>query len=123
VRDVVKVFPADVSGPAYLRALRSPLPQVPLMPTGGVHLTTAESFLKAGACCLGVGGRSWNPRRLALATLPAFASLLPSMPRSSPEFARPDELPPFSALSLLQISPGPPILPEISSSTRTSRIS
>ena len=56
--DVVKVFPADVGGPAYLKALRGPLPQIRLMPTGGVDLTTAESFLKAGACCLGVGIRS-----------------------------------------------------------------
>lgn len=54
--DVVKVFPADVGGPSYLKALRGPLPQVRLMPTGGVDLTTAEAFLKAGACCLGVGG-------------------------------------------------------------------
>src|SRR6516165_1505332 len=54
--DIVKVFPADVGGPAYLKALRGPLPQVRLMPTGGVDLTTAESFLKARACCLGVGG-------------------------------------------------------------------
>src|SRR5271166_2023791 len=54
--DVVKIFPADVGGPAYLRALRGPLPQVRLMPTGVVDLTTAEAFLKAGACCLGVGG-------------------------------------------------------------------
>lgn len=54
--DVVKVFPADVGGPAYLKAIRGPLPQVRLMPTGGVDLHTAENFLKAGACCLGVGG-------------------------------------------------------------------
>ncbi len=54
--DVVKIFPADVGGPAYLRALRGPLPQIRLMPTGGVDLNTAEAFLKAGACCLGLGG-------------------------------------------------------------------
>ena len=53
--DVVKVFPADVGGPAYLRAVAAPLPQVRLMPTGGVDLNTAAEFLKAGACCLGVG--------------------------------------------------------------------
>jgi 2-dehydro-3-deoxyphosphogluconate aldolase/(4S)-4-hydroxy-2-oxoglutarate aldolase len=53
--DVVKVFPADVGGPPYLKALRGPLPQIRLMPTGGVDLSTAESFIKAGACCLGVG--------------------------------------------------------------------
>jgi 2-dehydro-3-deoxyphosphogluconate aldolase/(4S)-4-hydroxy-2-oxoglutarate aldolase len=54
--DIVKIFPADVGGPAYLRALHGPLPQVRLMPTGGVDLTTAARFLEAGACCLGVGG-------------------------------------------------------------------
>ena len=43
-------------GPPYLKALRGPLPQVRVMPTGGVDLNTAEAFLKAGACCLGVGG-------------------------------------------------------------------
>jgi len=63
--DVVKVFPADVGGPAYLKALRGPLPQVRLMPTGGVDLSTAESFLKAGACCLGVGGALVDPNLIA----------------------------------------------------------
>ncbi len=46
--DVVKVFPADVGGPAFLRALRGPLPQVRLMPTGGVDLTTAEGLPQGG---------------------------------------------------------------------------
>lgn len=54
--DIVKVFPGDVGGPSYVRALRGPLPQVRLMPTGGVNLETAADFLRAGACCLGVGG-------------------------------------------------------------------
>src|ERR1700761_2022839 len=53
--DVVKVFPADVGGPAYLKAIRGPLPQIRVMPTGGVDLETSEAFLNAGACCLGVG--------------------------------------------------------------------
>lgn len=55
--DVVKIFPADLGGPPYLKALRGPLPQVRVMPTGGVDLTTAEAFLRAGACCLGVGSQ------------------------------------------------------------------
>ncbi len=59
--DIVKVFPADSGGPAYLKALRGPLPQIRLMPTGGVDLATAESFLKAGACCLGVGSALVEP--------------------------------------------------------------
>ncbi len=63
--DVVKVFPADVGGPSYLKALRGPLPQIRLMPTGGVDLTTAENFLKAGACCLGVGSALVDPKAIS----------------------------------------------------------
>lgn len=63
--DVVKVFPADVVGPAFFKALRGPLPQVKLMPTGGVDLTTAAEFLKAGAVCLGVGGQLVEPKAVA----------------------------------------------------------
>jgi 2-dehydro-3-deoxyphosphogluconate aldolase/(4S)-4-hydroxy-2-oxoglutarate aldolase len=63
--DVVKVFPADVLGPAFFKALRGPLPQVRLMPTGGVDLTTAAEFLKAGACCLGIGSQLVEPRAVA----------------------------------------------------------
>ena len=63
--DIVKVFPADVVGPAFFKAVRAPLPQVKLMPTGGVDLTTAAEFLKAGACCLGVGGQLVEPKAVA----------------------------------------------------------
>ena len=63
--DVVKVFPADVGGPPYLKALRGPLPQIRLMPTGGVDLSTAESFIRAGACCLGVGSSLVEPKAVA----------------------------------------------------------
>jgi 2-dehydro-3-deoxyphosphogluconate aldolase/(4S)-4-hydroxy-2-oxoglutarate aldolase len=70
--DVVKVFPADVVGPAFFKALRGPLPQVRLMPTGGVDLATAADFLKAGACCLGVGSQLVDPK---LVTARAFDRL------------------------------------------------
>src|SRR6267143_4881649 len=63
--DIVKVFPADVVGPAFFAALRGPLPQIRLMPTGGVDLNTAAAFLKAGACCLGVGGQLVEPKAVA----------------------------------------------------------
>ena len=53
--DVVKVFPADVGGPSYLKALHGPLPQVRLMPTGGVDLNTLPDFVRAGACAVGLG--------------------------------------------------------------------
>jgi 2-dehydro-3-deoxyphosphogluconate aldolase/(4S)-4-hydroxy-2-oxoglutarate aldolase len=54
--DAVKVFPCSaVGGPKYLRALKAPLPQIRLVPTGGVSLTTAKDFIAAGAWALGVG--------------------------------------------------------------------
>jgi 2-dehydro-3-deoxyphosphogluconate aldolase/(4S)-4-hydroxy-2-oxoglutarate aldolase len=63
--DIVKVFPADVLGPAFFKAMRGPLPQIRLMPTGGVDLNTATDFLKAGACCLGVGSQLVEPKAVA----------------------------------------------------------
>src|SRR5437867_12361584 len=54
--DMVKVFPAGaVGGPSYIKALKAPLPQIDLVPTGGVSLKTAADFIKAGATALGVG--------------------------------------------------------------------
>lgn len=54
--DLVKVFPANaLGGPSYLKSLKAPLPQVGLVPTGGVNLQTAKDFIKAGAAALGVG--------------------------------------------------------------------
>ena len=63
--DIVKIFPSDLGGPSYLKALRGPLPQVRMMPTGGVDLSTAEAFLKAGACCLGIGSSLVEPKAVA----------------------------------------------------------
>jgi len=55
--DMVKVFPAaQLGGPEYLKALKGPLPQILLVPTGGVNLQNAAAFIKAGAAALGVGG-------------------------------------------------------------------
>jgi 2-dehydro-3-deoxyphosphogluconate aldolase / (4S)-4-hydroxy-2-oxoglutarate aldolase len=55
--DFVKVFPCgQVGGAKYIRAIKGPLPQIPLVPTGGVNLNTAAEFLEAGAEALGVGG-------------------------------------------------------------------
>ena len=54
--DFVKVFPANaLGGPSYIKSLKAPLPQVELVPTGGVSLKTAGDFIKAGAAALGVG--------------------------------------------------------------------
>lgn len=63
--DVVKVFPSEITGPAYLKAVRAPLPQVRLMPTGGVNLETAADYLRAGACALGVGGSLVESKAIA----------------------------------------------------------
>jgi 2-dehydro-3-deoxyphosphogluconate aldolase/(4S)-4-hydroxy-2-oxoglutarate aldolase len=54
--DLVKVFPAGaVGGPSYIKALKAPLPQIDLVPTGGVNLKTAGDFIRNGASALGVG--------------------------------------------------------------------
>ncbi|HEY2148961.1 MAG TPA: bifunctional 4-hydroxy-2-oxoglutarate aldolase/2-dehydro-3-deoxy-phosphogluconate aldolase [Pirellulales bacterium] len=63
--DIVKVFPSDLTGPGYLKAVQGPLPQVRLLPTGGVNLKTAPEFLKAGACALGVGASLVDPQTVA----------------------------------------------------------
>lgn len=53
----VKVFPAEqLGGPAYIRALAGPFPELSLIPTGGVDLTNADSYLEAGALAVGIGG-------------------------------------------------------------------
>ena len=55
--DMVKVFPADTLGPGYIKAVLAPLPQLRLVPTGGVSADNAAQYLKAGATALGVGGK------------------------------------------------------------------
>ena len=55
--DLVKVFPCGtVGGAKYIKALKAPLPHIPMVPTGGVNPTTASEFIQAGAAALGVGG-------------------------------------------------------------------
>jgi 2-dehydro-3-deoxyphosphogluconate aldolase / (4S)-4-hydroxy-2-oxoglutarate aldolase len=55
--DLVKIFPCSaVGGAGYIKALKGPLPQIPLIPTGGVNLQTAADFIRAGSEALGIGG-------------------------------------------------------------------
>jgi 2-dehydro-3-deoxyphosphogluconate aldolase / (4S)-4-hydroxy-2-oxoglutarate aldolase len=61
--DFVKVFPVNVGGPEYIKAIKGPLPHIPLLPTGGVELSNIADFLKAGASALGVGG-NLAPKKL-----------------------------------------------------------
>lgn len=64
--DVVKVFPASALGGAkYLKSVKAPLPQVEMIPTGGVSQSTATEFLEAGAFALGVGADLVNPKAIA----------------------------------------------------------
>jgi 2-dehydro-3-deoxyphosphogluconate aldolase/(4S)-4-hydroxy-2-oxoglutarate aldolase len=53
--DVIKIFPATALGPQFIKDVRAPLPQVRLMPTGGVSLDNAGEWIKAGAVAVGVG--------------------------------------------------------------------
>jgi len=53
--DAIKVFPATTFGPGYIKDVKAPLPQVKLLPTGGVTLTNAGEWIRAGACAVGVG--------------------------------------------------------------------
>jgi 2-dehydro-3-deoxyphosphogluconate aldolase/(4S)-4-hydroxy-2-oxoglutarate aldolase len=73
--DIVKIFPSDLTGPAYLKALHGPLPQIRLMPTGGVNLLTAADFLRAGACALGIGGSLVEAEAIAAGNMARIESL------------------------------------------------
>ncbi|HEY4977597.1 MAG TPA: bifunctional 2-keto-4-hydroxyglutarate aldolase/2-keto-3-deoxy-6-phosphogluconate aldolase [Candidatus Acidoferrum sp.] len=54
--DVVKVFPGEILGPAFVKAVKGPLPQASLMPTGGVSIENVSKWIEAGAVAVGVGG-------------------------------------------------------------------
>ncbi|MBX7165511.1 MAG: bifunctional 4-hydroxy-2-oxoglutarate aldolase/2-dehydro-3-deoxy-phosphogluconate aldolase [Pirellulales bacterium] len=73
--EIVKVFPSEITGPGYLKAVRGPLPQVRLLPTGGVNLETAADFLRAGACALGIGSSLVEPAAVAAGNLARIESL------------------------------------------------
>jgi 2-dehydro-3-deoxyphosphogluconate aldolase/(4S)-4-hydroxy-2-oxoglutarate aldolase len=63
--DIVKVFPASGLGPSFFKDVRAPLPQVKLMPTGGVSIDNAGDWLRAGAVAVGVGSALVDPRLVA----------------------------------------------------------
>ncbi|KHF39578.1 bifunctional 4-hydroxy-2-oxoglutarate aldolase/2-dehydro-3-deoxy-phosphogluconate aldolase [Halalkalibacter okhensis] len=60
--DIIKVFPANAFGPAYIKDIKAPLPQIPLMPTGGVNLENIGEYMKHGAVAAGVGSTLVNTR-------------------------------------------------------------
>jgi 2-dehydro-3-deoxyphosphogluconate aldolase / (4S)-4-hydroxy-2-oxoglutarate aldolase len=63
--DMIKLFPASVGGPDLLKAIRAPLPQLEIVPVGGVDLNTAAEFIRKGAAALGVGSSLVNQKLLA----------------------------------------------------------
>lgn len=62
--DMVKVFPASVGGPDFIKALKAPLPQIELVPVGGVELDNTADFIRAGAAAVGVGSALINQKLL-----------------------------------------------------------
>jgi 2-dehydro-3-deoxyphosphogluconate aldolase/(4S)-4-hydroxy-2-oxoglutarate aldolase len=62
--DLIKLFPADVGGPGLLKSLLAPLPQLNIVPVGGVNLATAAEFIRQGAYAVGVGGSLVNQKLL-----------------------------------------------------------
>jgi 2-dehydro-3-deoxyphosphogluconate aldolase/(4S)-4-hydroxy-2-oxoglutarate aldolase len=63
--DMVKVFPADVGGPAFIKAVKAPLPQVKMVPVGGVSLENVGAFIKAGSSAVAVGGNLVDKKLIA----------------------------------------------------------
>jgi len=60
--DIIKVFPASTMGPGFISDIHGPLPQIPLLPTGGVDLTNIGAYIKAGAAGVGLGSALVNPK-------------------------------------------------------------
>jgi len=60
--DLIKLFPADVGGPNFVKAIRAPLPQLQIVPVGGVDLQNAAEFIRCGAAAIGVGNSLVNPK-------------------------------------------------------------
>ena len=59
--DLIKIFPAETFGPSYIKALRAPLPQAPLMPTGGVSVENLADWFASGAMAVGIGSSLSGP--------------------------------------------------------------
>lgn len=72
--DMVKLFPADIGGPTYLRAIKAPLPQVSIAPVGGVSVDNAADFFRAGADAVGVGSALINQQLLEVGDFAAITA-------------------------------------------------
>ena len=54
--DIIKLFPASQMGPGFIKSIKAPLPNVQIMPTGGVDINNIGDWIKAGSICVGIGG-------------------------------------------------------------------
>ena len=70
--DMVKIFPASVGGPGFIKALKAPLPHVEMVPVGGVNLNNTTDFIRAGASAVGVGGELLDAKLLEAKDWPAL---------------------------------------------------
>jgi len=70
--DAVKVFPTSSVGPQYIKDLKGPLPQIPLVPTGGVSVETCGDFIRAGAIAVGAGSALVSSQAVAADNWPAI---------------------------------------------------
>ncbi|MBC8155982.1 MAG: bifunctional 4-hydroxy-2-oxoglutarate aldolase/2-dehydro-3-deoxy-phosphogluconate aldolase, partial [Bacteroidetes bacterium] len=70
--DVVKLFPAEVLGIPFLKAIKAPMPQLQLMPTGGVTVANVGDWIRAGACAVGVGSALTDPGLIESGNYPAL---------------------------------------------------
>ncbi|MDB8806316.1 bifunctional 4-hydroxy-2-oxoglutarate aldolase/2-dehydro-3-deoxy-phosphogluconate aldolase, partial [Romboutsia sp. 1001216sp1] len=57
---MVKLFPGDVFGPKYVKAIKAPIPNIEIMPTGGVDINNVEKWFEMGVSCVGVGSSLFN---------------------------------------------------------------
>ncbi|WP_020533157.1 bifunctional 4-hydroxy-2-oxoglutarate aldolase/2-dehydro-3-deoxy-phosphogluconate aldolase [Flexithrix dorotheae] len=77
--DIVKMFPAESLGLPYFKAVKAPLPQLPIMPTGGITIDNAREWIQNGAVCLGVGSTLVNKKLIAQNDYEAISKLARGM--------------------------------------------
>lgn len=88
----VKIFPADKLGPAYIKAIRAPLPHLRIVPTGGVDLQTAAGFLQAGCAALGVGSALVSADILRSANWPELTRLARAFVQIATDYKKSSEV-------------------------------
>ena len=85
--DIIKLFPASTFGLPYFKAVKSPMPYIPIMPTGGVTIENASEWLKHGAVCLGVGGTLVDKELIAKKDFSAITAIAKKMRNAISEMA------------------------------------